>query len=160
MDLFYNEFEEIYKLKKNNNRESIDAINEFCGKWHFNNPKVEYVPYLMKLFFNDADTWEQNEFVSEIIDAIMRLYPQETIKTIINNVDILYKEEGDKCLTFLISSLEYVNKDYAGIVAEVLYNADEEKRKLFLNIFEKEAQKSKERAKNIIDLYQQLKENS
>lgn len=159
MNLFYDEFNEIYKLKTMNTRESVDKINEFCSKWDASNPKVEYIPYLMKLFYNHADTWAQNEFVSELIDSIMRRYPRETIETIINNVDILYKEEGERCLTFLSWSFEYVNKDYASIVAEALYNADEEKSKPFLDFFEKDSKESKKEAEKILELYQRLGKN-
>lgn len=97
MDVFYKELDRIYKIKTDNTLESLEKINAFFEKW-FGKFKPEYIPDLMKLFYNDADTWEQNRFVSETIGDIVREYPDKSAELIIKNIDVLYRENGSECL--------------------------------------------------------------
>lgn len=151
---FYKEFQEIYKRKKENTRESLDEINLFSERWYAH-CKPEYIPHLMKLYYNDADTWAQNEFISEVIASIVSEYPKEAVNSIVKNIDILYKEDGRECLSQLVTIIEYTKGTDALIIADALIHADEEHRAPFIESFEQRVKGSgaDDITKEILDLY-------
>lgn len=150
---FYGEFQEVYKRKKDNTRESLDEIRLFSERW-YGHCKPEHIPYLMKLYYNDADTWAQNEFISEAIASVVSEYPKEAVNSIVKNIDILYKEDGGECLFQLTVIIEYTKGTSALIIADALINADEECRAPFIESFERIKESGRDDITGeILDLY-------
>jgi len=126
---FIEEFERIYKLKK---LDEIDEINDFCGKWD-GIATVDQIPYFMRLYYDYVSTSEQNSFVSNVIYSIIEKNPKESIKKIIENINILYEEEASHCMLQIVCLLVYSNDDFIPYTVKELMNANAKINKIFID---------------------------
>lgn len=161
---FKEEFEKVYLRKDENTREALDTINEFCSFWD-GKAEIESIPLIMKLYCDDADTCEQNEFVSCLIDSLVSKEPQRGLYLIVNNIDVLEKENASECISELMSVMIFWNEEYVPLLANALLKAEECKRNIIFNELNNELNESwtddemKTLIKKIFIIFQQESEN-
>lgn len=159
---FKKEFEEVYKRKKENTLDSIELINNFCGKWA-DRPKVEYIPLVLKLYYHDVDTPAQNEFVDCLLDAIIEKYPRKAMQTIMQNLNVLEEEGEEENIRNIFSSMWYKNdRIFAQVLSEYGEWSERAIRELVKNANEVTEEKYNfipTTAKVILDLYYENKYN-
>lgn len=141
MSNFNDEFQKVYSLKKNEEG-GIDAINEFCSKWE-GLAGIEEIPFLMRLYYDDVYTSEQNEFVTWVIDAVIQKEPEKAFETIINNYSILIEEDATWCIYYLASLMIFANVELIKYSAVALAKADDSIREVFLAHINKRMSKKK-----------------
>ncbi len=127
-DTFFNEFEVVYSLK--NDYTEIDTMREFCEKWEIS-ADVEYIPYMMKLFSDKADS-AQNEFVILALDKISKKNYKEAYTIIINNLLILEDEKAINCLLYISAYLIRWNINIESF-AKTLAHGNDKCRDLLIN---------------------------
>jgi len=163
----YKEYEKVYLSKKENTRESIQMINDFCSQSD-GKAEVDDIPDLLKLFYDAADTSEQNVFVEEVISSILEKEPEKAIVKIIENIKILEEEYSVGSIYDLVSLIIYSPEDYSKLFVQSLVNAGDEKSQPFLKDLEDKSNEKvtsqkydfiPRRAKAVLDLYNTIKQN-
>lgn len=117
---FKEEFKEAYQAKK---IDDINVINKFCTKWE-KLVTVEHIPYFMRLYYDDVSTCEQNEFITGVLDSIIKVNLKEAIKRIIQYLDIL-EEEAEECFSYIVIVIVFWNKEQIACSAKIIANAEE-----------------------------------
>ena len=165
--IFSKEYEKVYLSKKENTRESIQMINDFCSQSD-GKAEVDDIPDLLKLFYDAADTSEQNVFVEEVISSILEKEPEKAIVKIIENIKILEEEHSVGFIYDLVALIIYSPEDYSKLFIQALVNASDEKSQPFLKDLEDKSNEKvtsqkydfiPRRAKAVLDLYNTIKQN-
>ena len=107
----------------------LQKLNLFCAEWH-NKATVNQISDIMKLFYNDAPT-EQNEFIYYLIDNIVERFPTTAIPEIVNNIADLERTKGDECIFYLVLSISREEK-YIKYCVEALNSTSKRNQHIIL----------------------------
>ena len=154
LDNNYNEsLKKAYIAKQ---EDDIDTINDFCEAY---NEKlgVQEIADLLKLFNGQASTNEQNEFIVNMLDSIVKKEKQKAVNEIIEQSGILFQERATKCISLILTMIIFWNRDLDISLSESLAAAPnsivkKEKQKAVNEIIEQSGILFQERATKCISL--------
>ena len=134
LDNNYNEsLKKAYIAKQ---EDDIDTINDFCEAY---NEKlgVQEIADLLKLFNGQASTNEQNEFIVNMLDSIVKKEKQKAVNEIIEQSGILFQERATKCISLILTMIIFWNRDLDISLSESLAAAPNSIKDLYKKALEK-----------------------
>ena len=72
---------------------------------------VQEIADLLKLFNGQASTNEQNEFIVNMLDSIVKKEKQKAVNEIIEQSGILFQERATKCISLILTMIIFWNRD-------------------------------------------------
>ena len=142
-------YNDAYNAKKFSN--GVYIMNEFCSSIH-ETAGIEDIRNILRLYYDEPITYAQNEFVTEVLNAIVQRSPREATKEIIKNIMVLKQEEAERSIgdifiiffhwhkqftTIFLDELKKVNEDTQKYILDNLkYFAEHEDDKVYLKVLE------------------------
>lgn len=137
----------VYIAKK---EDDIDSVGGFCqmydGKF-----SIQEIAELLKLFNGNASTNEQNEFIVNMLDTIVKKEKQKAVNEIIAHSDALIQEKATKCISLIITMIVFWNKDLNISLNEALVNAPNSIKDLYKKALEKKLKSIKGKDVQLIE---------
>ena len=115
--------------------EGVYIMNQFCCSIA-NDATVKDIPDLLRLYYDRPHTWEQNEFVTEVLCKIIEKHPKDAAKNIITNIRILEEENAEECLMLIAAAFVYWYPQFTHIFMKELKKADIENQKYIIDHIE------------------------
>lgn len=127
------EYKSAYESKKE--PEGVYIMNQFCCSIE-EDATVKDIPDLLRLYYDRPHTWEQNEFVTEVLCKIIEKHPKDAAKNIIANIRILEEENAEECLMLIMTAFLYWYPQFTHIFMKELKKADMENQKYIIDYIE------------------------
>lgn len=127
------EYKSAYESKKE--PEGVYIMNQFCCSIE-KDATIEDIPDLLRLYYSRPHTWEQNEFVTEVLCVIIEKHPRAAAKKIIANIRILEEENAKQCFSQITRIFIYWYPQFTHIFMKELKKADIENQKCIIDHIE------------------------
>lgn len=128
--------EDLKKVYIATRNDEIEIVNDFCVKYE-DKLGVEHIKEILTLFYGEAYNCEQNEFIATVLNTIVKKYGQNAVNEIISNSDILFLEESENCITYLISMILFWNPDMKLDIVSALIDEKDTIKKMYFNAIRK-----------------------
>lgn len=129
------EYRSAYEAKKK--PEGVYIMNQFCSSIE-KDATIKDIPDILKLYDDRALTWEQNEFVTEVLCTIVENNPRDAAKNIIANIRIL-QEEAEECFIYILIIFIHWYPQFKNIFLEELKESNIENQKYIIDNIEDRA---------------------
>ena len=124
------EYRRAYETKKE--PEGVYIMNEFCCSIE-KDATVEDIPDVLRLYYERAITYAQNDFVTEVLCNIVEKNPKDAAKNIIANIRILQEEDAEECFGEILRMFIYWYPQFKNIFMEELKEANKENQKYIID---------------------------
>lgn len=127
------DYKSAYEAKKE--PKGIYIMNQYCSSVE-DDVTTEDIPNILRLYYDQVLTCEQNEFVTVVLDKIVQENPNEAARQIISNIKILKEEQAEECIVEIFLIFIFWYPALKSIFMEELKKSNSENQKFILESME------------------------